>query len=41
MLRPTRRQKRYPPHDYGGIVAMGAMPFMPDEFNACKEIGAL
>jgi branched-chain amino acid transport system substrate-binding protein len=40
-LRCKRPEEMNNPHDYGEIVAMGSTPFMPDEFNECKEIGSL
>jgi branched-chain amino acid transport system substrate-binding protein len=40
-LRCKRPEEMQNPHDYGEIIAMGATPFMPDEFNECKEIGSL
>jgi branched-chain amino acid transport system substrate-binding protein len=40
-LRCKRPEEMNNPHDYGEIVAMGALPFMPDDFNECKVIGSL
>lgn len=40
-LRCKRSDEMKHPHDFAEIVAFGATPLMPPEFNECKDIGAL
>jgi len=40
-LRCKRPNEMKHQHDYGEIVAFGSEPLMPEQYNECKDIGAL